>query len=224
MIDLNIGRVAADWRAGSNDKWRSFRCRLATSIFVFKPRLFFFGKVWHGFVNVVLKLITPILVFLPLILTHRLPFKLPSRNLLRRKRSPPRSYELLINLFTKLQWHRWTLTKEGPPRNREATVAQWLGHRLLVRRVRDSIPRSSACSEINFSCLYVRRRWFVGIELVSGSITWAHFLLDWVGRAPVNLGSFPSHAFEFNYLITLGKCYVRTVFPSPPSNSSFRGR
>ena len=48
--------------------------------------------------------------------------------------------------------------------------------------------------------------------------------IDLVGLGPRNLGSFPSGAFGFNYITTLGIGYVHIICLSSPSYSFFRGR
>ena len=47
-----------------------------------------------------------------------------------------------------------------------ASVAKWLGHWLMVQRVRGRFPDHPECSEINFSGLSIRCGWFIRIEVV----------------------------------------------------------
>ena len=60
---------------------------------------------------------------------------------------------------------QWTLITSCTIFPRCQLQPQWLGHWLLVQRIRGLIPRSPACLEINFSDLY---GWFIGNELVLG--------------------------------------------------------
>ena len=90
-----------------------------------------------------------------------------------------------------------------------ASVAQWLGHWLLVLRVRVSIPRSP----ITFRYL------FLGPLRITQSVH-----LHRAGLEPINVGSFPTRTFGFNCVITSGKGYVCTSCPSLPSYPSLRGR
>ena len=76
---------------------------------------------------------------------------------------------------------------EHTQRAMETSVDQWLGHWLLVQRVRGSISRSLSTSEINFSEIYVQRSWFTDNKLVLG------------------LDSFPTHAFRFKCVISWKK-------------------
>ena len=77
----------------------------------------------------------------------------------------------------------------------------------------------------DLSGLFTHGVWLVRQFLVSlFPAIWIHFLLDWVGIGPYNLGSFPLRACEFNNVLTSGKGYVPTLCPSSPSYPSLRVR